>query len=113
MCVLFLISLNILVFEGRSLIILFLLLETDLHTVIRANILEPIHKKYVIYQLAKALKFIHSAELLHRDVKPSNVLINSDCHVKLCDFGLCRSINEVGIIINDGLLIDWAISFCY
>ena len=62
---------------------------------IRANILEEIHKKYIIYQLLKALKFIHSAELLHRDIKPSNLLLNSDCHVKLCDFGLCRSVIEV------------------
>jgi mitogen-activated protein kinase 15 len=71
------------------------LAETDLHAVIRANILEEIHKKYIIYQLMKALKFMHSAELLHRDIKPSNLLLNSDCHVKLCDFGLCRSVAEV------------------
>ncbi|CAM9265556.1 unnamed protein product, partial [Ectocarpus sp. 13 AM-2016] len=68
--------------------------ETDLHAVIRANILEEIHKKYIIYQLVKALKFMHSADLLHRDIKPSNLLLNSDCHVKLCDFGLCRNIAE-------------------
>ena len=37
--------------------------------VIRANILEDIHKQYVMYQLFKSLKFMHTAELLHRDVK--------------------------------------------
>ena len=40
-------------------------------TVIRANILEEIHKQYIMYQLFKSLKFMHSAELLHRDVKVS------------------------------------------
>ncbi len=70
-------------------------METDLHAVIRANILEEIHKKYIIYQLLKALKFMHSGELLHRDIKPSNLLLNSDCKAKLCDFGLCRSVAEV------------------
>jgi mitogen-activated protein kinase 15 len=40
--------------------------ETDLHAVIRANILVDIHKQYIIYQLLKCLKFMHSAELLHR-----------------------------------------------
>ena len=37
--------------------------------VIRANILEEIHEQYVMYQLFKALKYMHSAELLHRDIK--------------------------------------------
>ena len=43
--------------------------ETDLHAVIRANILEEIHKQYVIYQLLKAMKYIHTGEVLHRDMK--------------------------------------------
>jgi len=70
-------------------------METDLHAVIRANILEEIHKQYVIYQLLRSLLFMHSAGLLHRDIKPSNLLLNSDCHVRVCDFGLCRSIAGV------------------
>lgn len=40
--------------------------ETDLHAVIRAGILEDIHKQYVIYQLLKSLYYLHSAELIHR-----------------------------------------------
>lgn len=80
--------------NDRDIYLTFDHMETDLHAVIRANILEEIHKKYIIYQLLKALKFMHSGELLHRDIKPSNLLLNSDCHVKLCDFGLCRSVAE-------------------
>ena len=49
----------------------------DLHVVIRAGILEEIHKKFIIYQLIKALKYMHSGELIHRDLKPSNILLNS------------------------------------
>lgn len=67
-------------------------METDLNQVIKAKILEEIHIRYIIYQLLKALKYIHSAKLLHRDVKPSNILIDASCKIKLCDFGLCRSI---------------------
>ena len=36
-------------------------METDLHTVIRANILESIHKQFIMHQLLKALKVIYSA----------------------------------------------------
>jgi mitogen-activated protein kinase 15 len=35
---------------------------------------------------------MHSANVIHRDVKPSNILINRDCLVKLADFSLARSI---------------------
>lgn len=31
-----------------------------------------------------------------KDLKPSNVLLNSDCHAKLCDFGLARSVADIG-----------------
>lgn len=65
-------------------------MESDLHAVIKNDILFDVHKQFIIYQIVKALKYLHSAHLLHRDLKPSNVLLNSDCHVKLCDFGLAR-----------------------
>ena len=52
--------------------------------------------RFVTYQLLKALKYVHSARLLHRDVKPSNVLVDAGCAIKLCDFGLCRSLASEG-----------------
>ena len=78
-------------------------METDLHAAIRANILQDIHKQYILWQSLKALKFMHSAELLHRDMKPSNLLLNSDCLMKVADFGLARSpasvmIGTVGLL---------------
>ncbi len=45
--------------------------------VIRANILEEIHKSYIMYQLLKALKYMHSAELLHRDIKAQPLYHNT------------------------------------
>ncbi|KAJ1623377.1 putative mitogen-activated protein kinase, partial [Pavlovales sp. CCMP2436] len=69
--------------NDRDLYLIFEFMETDLHAVIRANILEDIHKQYVMYQLFKSLKYMHSAELLHRDLKPSNLLLNSDCLMKV------------------------------
>ena len=40
---------------------MFYIIMTDLHMVIRAGILADIHKKYIIWQLLKALKYLHSA----------------------------------------------------
>eukprot|EP00884_Botryococcus_braunii_P013709 jgi/Botrbrau1/22339/Bobra.0002s0017.1 len=81
--------------NDRDIYLVFEYMETDLHAVIRANILEEIHKQYIMYQLFRALKYMHSAELLHRDIKPSNVLLNSECVVKLADFGLARSVAQL------------------
>ena len=67
-------------------------METDLHAAIKGNILQDVHKQYILYQILKALKYMHSGELIHRDMKPSNILLNSDCSAKLCDFGLARSV---------------------
>lgn len=73
--------------NDKDIYLVFDFMETDLHAVIRAQILEAIHKQYIVYQLLKAIKFMHSGELLHRDMKPSNILLNSECHVKVADFG--------------------------
>ncbi|EAR90208.2 extracellular response kinase (macronuclear) [Tetrahymena thermophila SB210] len=80
--------------NNKDLYLVFDFMETDLHAVIRADILEEIHKKYVMYQILKALKYMHSGDLIHRDLKPSNILLNSECHVKLADFGLARSVAQ-------------------
>lgn len=85
--------LNVLRAENdKDIYLVFEYMETDLHAVIRANILEEVHKQYIMYQLFRSLKYMHSAQLLHRDIKPSNLLLNSECAVKLADFGLARSV---------------------
>ena len=91
-------------------------MEADLHSVIKARILEEVHKQYILYQILKALKYIHSGSLIHRDLKPSNILLNSDCHVKLCDFGLARSISpESGDTTNqpDSVMTDYVATRWY
>ena len=52
------------------------------------------HLRVVLYNLLCAIKFLHSANVIHRDLKPANILIDSECNVKICDFGLSRSMNS-------------------
>jgi len=80
--------------NDKDIYLVFEYMETDLHAVIRANILEDIHKRFIIYQLLKAIKYMHTAQVIHRDMKPSNLLLNSECLLKVADFGLARLIDS-------------------
>eukprot|EP00178_Gracilaria_changii_P025672 TRINITY_DN79015_c0_g1_i1.p1 TRINITY_DN79015_c0_g1~~TRINITY_DN79015_c0_g1_i1.p1 ORF type:complete len:364 (-),score=57.83 TRINITY_DN79015_c0_g1_i1:128-1219(-) len=97
--------------NDKDIYLVFEYMETDLHQVIRHNILEDIHKQYIIYQLIKALKWLHTAGVVHRDIKPSNVLLNSECHLKLADFGLARSITQIqetnGTLYTEYIATRW------
>ena len=55
--------------------------------------LEPSLIKKLIYQLCKAIKYLHDQNVIHRDIKPENLLINNDMVLKLCDFGFARKIS--------------------
>lgn len=64
-------------------------LESDLHDIIRINDkISKAHKQWFMFQLLRGLKHTHSAGVIHRDIKPQNLLINKDLDLKICDFGL-------------------------
>ncbi len=47
-----------------------------------------------MYNILRAMKYLHSANVIHRDLKPGNILIDSDCQIKVCDFGLARTLPD-------------------
>ena len=49
------------------------------------------HVAFFTYQILRGLLYMHSAGIIHRDLKPRNLLINSNCDLKVCDFGLSRA----------------------
>lgn len=71
------------------------LMECDMHQIIKSGqALTDAHYQSFTYQILCGLKYIHSADVLHRDLKPGNLLVNADCQLKICDFGLARGYSE-------------------
>ncbi|GER29136.1 mitogen-activated protein kinase [Striga asiatica] len=77
--------------DFRDIYVVFELMESDLHQVIKANDdLTHEHHRFFLYQMLRALKYMHTANVYHRDLKPKNILANANCKLKICDFGLAR-----------------------
>eukprot|EP00635_Sarcinochrysidales_sp_CCMP3193_P004755 CAMPEP_0118889788 /NCGR_PEP_ID=MMETSP1166-20130328/545_1 /TAXON_ID=1104430 /ORGANISM="Chrysoreinhardia sp, Strain CCMP3193" /LENGTH=881 /DNA_ID=CAMNT_0006828383 /DNA_START=263 /DNA_END=2908 /DNA_ORIENTATION=+ len=69
------------------------LLQTDLHDVIYARRpLSRAHVQYFAYQMLRGLAYMHAKTVVHRDIKPGNILLNDQCQLKICDFGLARAL---------------------
>lgn len=67
------------------------LMQSDLHKIIVSpQHLSQDHIKVFLYQILRGVKYLHSAKIIHRDIKPGNLLVNSNCVLKICDFGLAR-----------------------
>lgn len=59
----------------------------------RKGALDPIASAHLAIQICEALSFAHNNNLIHRDIKPQNILIASGKHVKITDFGIAKSMN--------------------
>ena len=69
--------------------------EYDLKLVLKKGGAKNFNEEHVLtimYNALSAMNFLHSANIMHRDIKPANMLINEDCNVKICDFGLSRTL---------------------
>nr|CDP91429.1 BMA-PMK-3, isoform b [Brugia malayi] len=89
-------------YAGNS---LYEILKRERETGLR--ILTPEHHKFIIYQLLRALKYIHSANVMHRDLKPGNLALTDECDLSVLDFGLARSLNADDTVLSAYVITRW------
>jgi len=87
------------------------LMECDLYKLLRSQKLSDDHVCYFTYQILRGVKYIHSSNVLHRDLKPPNLLLNSNCDLRICDFGLARIADPE--YDHTGALTEYVATRCY
>jgi mitogen-activated protein kinase 7 len=71
------------------------LMDADLVHIVNCKFpLPEAHIRHFLYQLLCGLKALHSANVIHRDLKPGNILWRHSGELKICDFGLARGMGE-------------------
>jgi beta-lactam-binding protein with PASTA domain/tRNA A-37 threonylcarbamoyl transferase component Bud32 len=78
---------------------------------IRRGPVPPDEAAFIGIATAAALSFAHSHDVIHRDVKPGNVLIDTSGHVKVADFGIARAVGAAERITQAGSVMGTATYF--
>ncbi|XP_057415951.1 mitogen-activated protein kinase 7-like [Lotus japonicus] len=92
----------------KDVYLVYQLMDTDLHHVIKSS--QPLsndHCQFFMFQLLQGLEYLHSAKILHRDLKPGNLLVNANCDLKICDFGLARTKRFDGEFMTEYVVTRW------
>jgi serine/threonine protein kinase len=94
--------------DGRLYVTMRLIQGRDLQAVLNEGRLDPARAVKIIDQVASALHAAHRINLVHRDVKPSNILVSEDDFAYLIDFGIARAAGQTGLTGTSNVIGTWA-----
>jgi serine/threonine-protein kinase len=93
--------------EGRLYVDMRLIDGQDLEHILTHGPLDPVRAVKIIEQISSALNAAHRVGLVHRDVKPSNILVAEDDFAYLIDFGIARGAGETGLTATGNVVGTW------
>ncbi|HEX4771862.1 MAG TPA: serine/threonine-protein kinase [Bryobacteraceae bacterium] len=96
---------NALRVENQLLMIMEFVEGQTLAEIVRRGPIRPLSAIEVMTQALSALDYAHSRGVVHRDVKPSNIILTSQGVVKLMDFGIARGLDDFGALTQAGAAI--------
>lgn len=94
--------------EGRPFLVMELVEGASLADLFEQGPLDPARAAAIGAELASTLAYVHDMGVVHRDVKPSNVLIDSLGRVRLADFGIAKMMSEASGLTATGQAIGTA-----
>jgi serine/threonine protein kinase len=65
------------------------------------------HIKWIAHQLLKAVEYLHSVDIMHRDIKGANILLDDEGTLKLADFGLSKKYDQFRKIYTNRVVTLW------
>ena len=90
--------------DGRDFIVMELIEGRDLAELLRSGPLEPRRAAAIAAQSCDALAHAHAGGIVHRDVKPGNIIVSDNDRVKVTDFGIARAIGETTLTAAGSVL---------
>jgi len=102
------------IYDLSNIFLIFEFCDTDLDACVRKQPLSMHQVKRFMYQILEGLAFIHANDILHRDIKPNNVMCKlpeggslDDAELKIIDFGLARSFGITVASISSNVVSLW------